>query len=158
MCNKGGDSLRRLLTVPKICVENVSDEPMDKYTAGIELSNACRQFYVTRLKAAGKVKERLGLNNNGIKYSSGGSTVDYKQDRDAVSKDDEILTINGRNDADTNDTNVSSINNSKCTDTAESRIKRVMEVLKNEMVRFSLSQIYESSYLFHEHKITQDID
>ena len=93
MCNRGGDSLRRLLTVPKICVENVSDEPMDKYTAGIELSNACRQFYVTRLKAAGKVKERLGLNNNGIKSSSGGSTVECKQDRDAVSKDDEILTI-----------------------------------------------------------------
>ena len=36
---------------------------MDKYTAGIELSNACRQFYVTRLKAAGKVKDRLGLSN-----------------------------------------------------------------------------------------------
>ncbi len=58
-------NIRTLLTTPKIVIEDTSggDAPMDKYTAGIELSNACRQFYVTRLKAAGKVKERLGLSN-----------------------------------------------------------------------------------------------
>ncbi len=57
-------SIRTLLAVPKIVIDSSCDDaPMDKYTAGIELSNACRQFYVTRLKAAGKVKERLGLAN-----------------------------------------------------------------------------------------------
>ena len=58
-------SINTFLTTPKIVIDSVcdNDPPMDKYTAGIELSNACRQFYVTRLKAAGKVKERLGLTN-----------------------------------------------------------------------------------------------
>ena len=62
--SKEASSIRTLLTTPKIVIDGTNDgQPMDKYTAGIELSNACRQFYVTRLKAAGKVKERLGLSN-----------------------------------------------------------------------------------------------
>jgi hypothetical protein len=32
---------------------------MDKYTAGIEVSNACRRFYVSRLQAAEALKGRL---------------------------------------------------------------------------------------------------
>ena len=49
--------------LPTIRVEGVTTdgEALDKYTAGIELSNACRQFYVNRVKASAKVKERLGL-------------------------------------------------------------------------------------------------
>ena len=58
---KEGSSIRTLLKTPKVVIAASSE--MDKYTAGIELSNACRQFYVTRLKAAGKVKDRLGLSN-----------------------------------------------------------------------------------------------
>ena len=58
---KEGSSIRTLLKTPKVVFAASSE--MDKYTAGIELSNACRQFYVTRLKAAGKVKDRLGLSN-----------------------------------------------------------------------------------------------
>ena len=51
---KEGSSIRTLLERPKVVFAASSE--MDKYTAGIELSNACRQFYVTRLKAAGKVR------------------------------------------------------------------------------------------------------
>ena len=58
---KEGSSIRTLLKTPKVVIAASSE--MDKYTAGIELSNACRQFYVTRLKAAGKVKDCLGLSN-----------------------------------------------------------------------------------------------
>ena len=58
---KEGSSIRTLLKRPKVVF--AASSQMDKYTAGIELSNACRQFYVTRLKAAGKVKDRLGLSN-----------------------------------------------------------------------------------------------
>ena len=45
---------------PKIYVQNV-DGDVDRYTAGIELSNACRSFYVSRLKAANALKQALGL-------------------------------------------------------------------------------------------------
>lgn len=34
-------------------------ETMDKYTAGIELSNKCRQFYQKRMETAEDVKQRL---------------------------------------------------------------------------------------------------
>jgi hypothetical protein len=36
----------------------------DKYTAGIEVSNACRQFYVSRLQTAELLKERLAGASN----------------------------------------------------------------------------------------------
>ena len=130
MCNKGGDSLRRLLTAPKICI----DEPMDKYTAGIELSNACRQFYVTRVKAAGKVKERLGLCNDGTNSASGSSSADPRQTRDELSSEDETLTTNALG-GDADNLKASSFNNSKCAETGKSRIEKAMNALKNEMVR-----------------------
>jgi septum formation topological specificity factor MinE len=34
-------------------------ETMDKYTAGIELSNKCRQFYQKRMETAEDVKQRF---------------------------------------------------------------------------------------------------
>ncbi len=38
---------------------------MDRYTAGIELSNACRSYYTRRVKAAESVKRKLGLCGSG---------------------------------------------------------------------------------------------
>lgn len=43
----------RFLTVP-----DMNDTAMDKYTASIELSNACRQFYKSRVEAAHCIKSR----------------------------------------------------------------------------------------------------
>ncbi len=53
--------IRSKIEAPTIVIEGENGETMDKYTAGIELSNACRRFYVSRLQAAEKVKEKLGL-------------------------------------------------------------------------------------------------
>ena len=36
-----------------------NDDADDKYTAGIDVSNACRMFYVSRLQTAETLKERL---------------------------------------------------------------------------------------------------
>lgn len=43
----------RLLKVP-----DQNETSMDKYTASIELSNACRQFYKSRVEAADCIKSR----------------------------------------------------------------------------------------------------
>ena len=39
---------------------------MDKYTAGIELSNACRDFYVSRLQAAESMHRKLFLTKDPV--------------------------------------------------------------------------------------------
>ena len=45
---------------PTICIQGVDgEEEVDKYTEGIELSNACRNFYVYRLKTADGMKKKL---------------------------------------------------------------------------------------------------
>ena len=121
--------MRRLLTVPKICVENVNDEPMDKYTAGIELSNACRQFYVSRVKAAGKIKERLELADTGINYHTDSSSRESNQNVDTLSSEDDGVTINGLGES------AQTPSDQKVKNTRKSRIEKAMDVLKNEMVR-----------------------
>ena len=78
MMAAGGDSdsIHSDMSVPRICIEGTlqGEEPMDSYTAGIELSNACRQFYVTRLKAANQVKQRLGLIESNSSLSTSNNT------------------------------------------------------------------------------------
>ena len=119
-------SIRSLLTTPKIMVEGCAeDAPMDKYTAGIELSNACRQFYVTRLKAAGKVKERLGL-ANGEACTEGDTetkhTCDQGPSRRAVDSAGKSADAKGSTGSG-----------------ARSSIQSKMTQLKQEMVRFQIN-------------------
>ena len=88
----GGDiaSIHSDMSVPRICIEGTQtvpgEEPMDSYTAGIELSNACRQFYVTRLKAANQVKQRLGL----IDSNSSLGNANNSQSEPSVSSTDSL--------------------------------------------------------------------
>ena len=114
--------MRRLLTVPKICVENINDGTMDKYTAGIELSNACRQFYVSRLKAAGKIKERLELADSGVKPL------------DVNSNNDDRVKVNDVNEA-------KASRDQKVEIAGKSRIQQAMNVLKTEMVRYVFKSV-----------------
>ena len=44
---------------PESLVTLLNSENMDSYTAGIELSNACREFYVKRQKDAESLKSKL---------------------------------------------------------------------------------------------------
>ena len=122
--------MRRLLTVPKICVENDNDEPMDKYTAGIELSNACRQFYVSRVKAAGKIQGTIGIRPiPGINSHTDSSFRESNQNVDTLSSEDDGATMNGLGES------AQTMVDKKVTKTGKSRIEKAMNVLKNEMVR-----------------------
>ena len=47
------------MDLPKLHVCDVDGERYDSYTASIELSNACRQFYVKRVRAAESVRKKL---------------------------------------------------------------------------------------------------
>ena len=60
---------------PVISVVGVDGQEMDKYTAGIELSNTCRNVYVSRLQAAESVRKKLLCdaidgNENGVNPQS----------------------------------------------------------------------------------------
>ena len=122
--SKEGSSIRTLLTTPKIVIDGISDgQPMDKYTAGIELSNACRQFYVTRLKAAGKVKERLGLSNG----------ISAKQESTEETRDETKHTCQDGVPSPSQQTRSAETN--QCPSNGKSKIESAMAVLKHEMVR-----------------------
>ena len=107
---------------------------MDKYTAGIELSNACRQFYVTRLKAASNVKNRLGL-SNGISSEEeecteniGDETKHTYQDAGEASPSRQIL---GAKSAEQQKT------------TKHGKIESAMATLKYEMVKLMYEYKFE---------------
>ena len=70
----GAASETRMDPTPKIYVQNV-DGDVDPYTAGIELSNACRSFYVSRLKAANALKQALGLEGTSLVPEVPGKSV-----------------------------------------------------------------------------------
>ena len=69
------------LSVSRLFLEGLigADEPLDRYTAGIELSNACRKFYVSRLAAAERAKNRLGLQ---VTACTSVTSVDSDSERD----------------------------------------------------------------------------
>ena len=57
--NSDGEVTSKSVSNGRIDLPNIMN--MDKYTAGIELSNACRNYYTRRLRAAEGVKRKLGL-------------------------------------------------------------------------------------------------
>ena len=64
-----------------------STEPMDSYTAGIELLNACRSYYVTKEKASKTLKQKLQNNASPAVTSSCDAGDDVTTDNGSVSND-----------------------------------------------------------------------
>lgn len=74
--------------------ENMTDIPpdvSDDYTAAIELSNACREFYRNRVKATENFKQTMNSRNNTATLSNTRrTTIDDAMDKlrnEMVSKD-----------------------------------------------------------------------
>nr|KAG5702167.1 hypothetical protein BaRGS_033879 [Batillaria attramentaria] len=57
-------------------------EGTDKYTASIELSNACRQFYKSRVEAANCIKTRWERNAAHVTRRTSGNDNDHTGNRD----------------------------------------------------------------------------
>ena len=55
---------------------------MDKYTAGIELSNACRSYYARRLRTAEGMKKKLSLPPSAVPSSTSPGKTHVAEDVD----------------------------------------------------------------------------
>ena len=75
--NPGGFFLQKHhhIEYPESLVQLLDSETMDSYTAGIELSNACREFYVKRQKDAESLKSKLAANGTSVQCSSSSKSV-----------------------------------------------------------------------------------
>lgn len=143
-----GTELGSGMSVPRLFVDGVSagEEPLDRYTAGIELSNACRKFYVSRLAAAERAKQRLGLRVTAC------TSIDMGEDAERESNPSSSDTCSSEptSDIDTGSTceqcNKAAkgvTNGINCSHTTagsreesapKSRLQTAMETLKGEMV------------------------
>ena len=137
-CSREGSSIRSLLKAPRIVIE--ASFEMDKYTAGIDLSNACRQFYVARVKAAGEVKGHSGLSNGvSTEHECTGNVDDETKHTHAADR----KVLPGQ-----------MMHNSKSAELQKSgdrsRIESAMTLLRHEMVRYFISVCHflNSKYIF----------
>ena len=69
-------------------------EPMDSYTAGIELLNACRNYYVTKEKASKTLKQKLQNDASSAVTSSCDADDDVTTDDSVVSESNGKRTSN----------------------------------------------------------------
>ena len=69
-------------------------EPMDSYTAGIELLNACRNYYVTKEKASKTLKQKLQNDASSAVTSSCDAGDDVTTDDSSVSESNGKRTSN----------------------------------------------------------------
>ncbi|KAK7490484.1 hypothetical protein BaRGS_00018270 [Batillaria attramentaria] len=65
-----------------MCLQVPDQEGTDKYTASIELSNACRQFYKSRVEAANCIKTRWERNAAHVTRRTSGNDNDHTGNRD----------------------------------------------------------------------------
>ena len=64
-------------------------EDTDHYTAGIELSNACRSFYVNRVKAAQQLKKRLDTLPASVAKAAEARKLSQEKDTDPCEQDEQ---------------------------------------------------------------------
>ncbi|KAL4237140.1 hypothetical protein ACF0H5_005520 [Mactra antiquata] len=71
------DSRKQSCDIPEIHVETTADD----YTASIELSNACREFYRNRVQATEHFKQSMSCRNNNVNENKKRTTIDDAMDK-----------------------------------------------------------------------------
>ena len=71
-------------------------EDVDKYTAAIEVSNACRMFYVSRLQTAETLKDRLVDGRRTVRAAASSSRPSPPGTRGPVDDTDALESVVGQ--------------------------------------------------------------